>query len=445
MRDIALTVVIVVLLAALFRHPVMGAYLWAWLSLMNPHQMTYGFARQVGYAQIVAIATMVVFVFTKQKQAPPATPITLVWAAFVLWMSFTSIFALNDGSLVLDRWIFVIKIQVMMAVTIMLVVNRAQLDVLIWVVTLSIAFFGIKGGIFTVLTGGSYHVWGPTNSMVESNNSLAVALVMLVPFMYYLHQVSTRWWVRWGLVFGIASTCFSILGSQSRGALLAVVAMAFFLALKSRHRVRLTLGLAVLLGLAVAFMPDAWVERMDTIREYQGESSAMSRVYSWTTLWNLALDRPIVGGGFRSDSVAIFELYRPRSQEFDIFSGQSWVAHSIYFQTLGEHGFVGFGLFVLLGVLTWRRAGMLARRTAGDPEFGHWVPVLMSMVQVSLVGFAVGGAFLSLAYFDLPYYIVAYVVMVDAMVRSAGRQRRAGAAASLDHAAARPVQHAAAP
>jgi hypothetical protein len=37
-------------------------------------------------------------------------------------------------------------------------------------------------------------------------------------------------------------------------------------------------------------------------------------------------------------------------------------------------------------------------------------------VQVSLVGFAAGGAFLSLAYFDLPYYLVAYVVLVHAIV-----------------------------
>lgn len=46
-----------------------------------------------------------------------------------------------------------------------------------------------------------------------------------------------------------------------------------------------------------------------------------------------------------------------------------------------------------------------------------WVPLLMRMVQVSLVGFAAGGAFLSLVYFDLPYYIVGYVVLVDATLR----------------------------
>ena len=52
-----------------------------------------------------------------------------------------------------------------------------------------------------------------------------------------------------------------------------------------------------------------------------------------------------------------------------------------------------------------------------DAELRTWVPLLMRMVQVSLVGFAIGGAFLSLVYFDLPYYIIGYVVLVDATLR----------------------------
>jgi hypothetical protein len=52
-----------------------------------------------------------------------------------------------------------------------------------------------------------------------------------------------------------------------------------------------------------------------------------------------------------------------------------------------------------------------------DETLKNWVPLLMNMTQASLVAFAVGGAFLSLAYFDLCYYIVAIVVLVDATVR----------------------------
>jgi len=67
--------------------------------------------------------------------------------------------------------------------------------------------------------------------------------------------------------------------------------------------------------------------------------------------------------------------------------------------------------------LSWMRAGKLALLTRDDAEFGPWVPLLMRMVQVSLIGFAVGGAFLSLVHFDLPYYILSFVILVDATVR----------------------------
>ena len=50
----------------------------------------------------------------------------------------------------------------------------------------------------------------------------------------------------------------------------------------------------------------------------------------------------------------------------------------------------------------------------------------MRMVQVSLAGFAVGGAFLSLAHFDLSYYIISFAVLVDATLRE---QQKAGTAA----------------
>ena len=75
-------------------------------------------------------------------------------------------------------------------------------------------------------------------------------------------------------------------------------------------------------------------------------------------------------------------------------------------------------LVLLLGAVTWLSAGRLARQSKDDPEFGSWMPLLMRMVQVSLVGYGAGGAFLSLAYLDLPYYIMGFVVTAAALVRN---------------------------
>lgn len=423
MRDLILTAIVVGLLGMTLRSPVVGAYLWAWLSMMNPHKLTYGFAFSMPFAQLAAVVTLLMAVASKQRRPLHMNAIVLILLLMLGWMGVTSFFAISPREEVLDRVVFVTKVQVMLLVTWMLVQSAQQIRTLIWVTTLSLTFYGIKGGVWTLLTGGAGRVWGPPGGLIQGNNELAIALVICVPLLYFLYQTETRRWVRWFLVFDMVSCAFSILGSQSRGALLALVVMAGFLGLKSKHRLRATVIAALLILSAVAFMPESWMQRMDTINEYKQDTSAMSRIWTWKTLWAAAVDRPLIGAGFAADSHLVFSRYAPQGPEWEEFAGQVYVAHSIYFQMLGEHGFVGLGLFLALGIASWVKAGQVSRLAAQLPELAPWVPILMNMVQVSLIGFAVGGAFLSLAYFDFPYYVIGYVVLADALVRkvAAGR------------------------
>ena len=48
----------------------------------------------------------------------------------------------------------VIKIQLMIFVTLILMQSKERINQLVWVMALSIAFYGVKGGIFTITTGG---------------------------------------------------------------------------------------------------------------------------------------------------------------------------------------------------------------------------------------------------------------------------------------------------
>lgn len=423
MRDIAITLVIAGLLPFILRTPRLGAYAWAWVSMMIPHRLTYGFARTLPFAQAIALTTLLGMLFTKERRPFPINGITVTLIVFLLWMSFTSLFALNTPDIVLDRWIMVMKIQLMLFATLMLVRGRKHIEELIWVVTFSIGIYGVKGGIWTLSTGGGGRVWGPPGGIIEGNNELGLALVMLMPFMYYLLQTSAKRWLRYGLIFCMVTTCFAILGTQSRGAMLALVSMAFVLGIKGKYPIRTSLGLVILLSVAFVFMPDSWSGRMETIQTFDQDTSAMSRIYTWKTLWNLALDRPLVGAGFATDNPLVFSLYAPPEGAGVYTAGGVFVAHSIYFQALGEHGFPGLAIYLLLGFVTWFKAARIARQTQDDPEFGPWVPLLMRMVQVSLAGFAVGGAFLTLVHFDLPYYIVGYVVLVDATLRERATEK----------------------
>ena len=418
MRDLVLLVILVALVPMIFRRPYIGALAWAWVSLMSPHRLAYGFASTLPYAMVIAVATLAVLPMTKQKYPMPKNAIVTLIILFVCWMSFTTLFAINpDSEGVMYAWRQSLKTHLMLLVTLVLIRGRDQIEKLVWVLVVSIGFYGTKGGYFTIITGGSFRVWGPSGTFIEGNNELALALVTLVPLMYYLVAVSKNPWVRRGLWMSMVLCVFSILGSHSRGALLAILAMAFFLVIKSNRPFLLAICVSAVLGVAVLSMPTEWTERMETIQEYQSDGSAQSRINTWYTIWNMAVDRPFVGAGYRVGSDLLYQRYSPKAVT------KSFDSHSIYFQALGEHGFVGLGLYLLLGLVTWRKAARLAKECAKGPE-SAWVPILMHMVQVSMIGFAAGGAFLGLLHYDFPYYLAGLVVLVGATVEA---DRRAAA------------------
>ena len=185
--------------------------------------------------------------------------------------------------------------------------------------------------------------------------------------------------------------------------------MSFFLWLKSNQKLRIGLALLILFPLVLSFMPAKYMERMDTITTYEQDESALGRINAWKMAFNLASDRPLVGGGYEIYEPAIFARYAPNPKDIH-------AAHSIYFQVLGEHGFVGLFIYLALAGLTWRYGNWIVRNTANHPEL-RWASDLATMLKVSLLGFAVGGAFLSLLYFDVPYYLVVAMVATKILVQ----------------------------
>ncbi len=185
------------------------------------------------------------------------------------------------------------------------------------------------------------------------------------------------------------------------------------LVLKSSHRLALLLGLLILAPAAVTFMPAKWIDRMRTIETYQEDGSAMGRINSWTMAFRLANDRPL-GGGFEAGTPETFERYAPNPT--GVLS-----AHSIYFQVLGEHGWIGLVLFLLIWMLTWWDASWIVRRSKKNPDL-KWALQLAAMVQVSLTGYLVSGAFLNLAYWDMPYYLMLAVTITRYVVAETLRE-----------------------
>lgn len=401
MRDIAVTVIVFGVLLMVFKHPHYGIYLWSWLSYMNPHKQTWGFAFDFPFAQITAIVTILAYLFSRESKRINWTPELTILLLFNLWMIVTTIFSFFPP-LAWEQWNKVWKIQLMTLVTLMLITNVRRLNGFIWIIALSIGYYGVKGGIFTIATGGSYRVWGPEGTFIGGNNEIALALIMIIPLIRYLHLQETRRWLRYALAAAMVLCALSAIGSQSRGALLAILAMGGYLWLKSRSK--LITGMYALIAVLVIamVMPAEWYERMNTIRDYQEDTSALGRINAWHVAFNVAMER-ITGGGFEMFLPPVFSHYAPNP--LDVHD-----VHSIYFEVLGEHGWIGFILWASVGLLAWVRAGRVIRSCKGEPNL-KWAADLAGMVQVSMIGYAAGGAFLGLAYFDLYYHLIVMILV----------------------------------
>ena len=67
MRDVLLTLLVFGSLPFILKRPHIGVLVWAWLSYMNPHRLTWSFAYDMPFAQIVAITLLIALFSTKEK------------------------------------------------------------------------------------------------------------------------------------------------------------------------------------------------------------------------------------------------------------------------------------------------------------------------------------------------------------------------------------------
>jgi putative inorganic carbon (HCO3(-)) transporter len=400
MRDLAILALLSIGCIWSLRQAWVGAMMWTLVSLGSPHAY-FGYAA-AGWPVSMAVAgcTIVGLLVTKERVNPFAHPVMVLYAALTLWMAIGLPLSFAPD-LCYEPFERTVKIAVMLVLTVALIDTRKKLEVFIWVNTFSLGFYGIKGGIFTLTSGGSSIVLGPGGFTLE-NNAFALAEIVVLPFFRYLQLQSQSKWARRALGVCMALVAISALGSQSRGALLGLIAMTGYFWLKSRNKFAWGVGLILAGVFVLAVMPDSYWARMNTINDYEEDSSSQGRINSWWAAFNIANDN-ITGGGFRTNIPWVYERYAPNPKML-------YVEHSIYFQMLGEFGWIGLFLFLSLGAWTWVNSKRMIYLGKSSPDL-QWAVNLGAMIQVSMIGFAVTGAFLSMALFDLPYNIMAMATL----------------------------------
>ena len=401
MRDVIVTLIVFGSLPFILRRPFVGVVMWTWLGLMNPHRLAWGFATHLPFAFIVLAATLLGMLLTRARLRLPLRLEVLVLALFLLWMWVSTTQALFPEPAWL-QWSKVWRIQIGVLLTLLLTRNRQQIEWLVWTAAVSLGFYGVKGGFWTLLHGGVNRVYGPPGGFIGGNNEIGLALLMTAPLIWYLAQQASRPALRYALYAAAFLTLVAVVGTHSRGAFLGLLVMGLMMFIKAKRRLLPAL-LALVFALALPlFAPQSWFDRMHSIGNYEGDRSAMGRIDSWRKAVVIAGQR-LTGGGFE---VLVWSAAHD--------------AHSIFFEVLAEQGYPGLVLFLTLILLAWRRAGGIRRRCRGDPARARDAE-LAAMLQVSLAGYLTAGAFLGLAYFDFLYLLIALILCLDAQVLPAPR------------------------
>lgn len=401
MRDYVLTAIIFAIVPICLVRPWLGIIAWYWIGIMNPHRHTWDFAYTMPFALMVGGATLLGAVFARDRRPIPWNRELVLIAILMMYFTFTTFFAWVP-SYAWVQWEKVLKIIFMTFVATMFIYGHNRIRTLMWTIVICIGFYGVKGFFFVLRSGGAERVQGPENSFIDGNTFIGLAFNMVVPLMIFLAREEQKPWLKRLLyamaVLSIVSTIFT----YSRGAYLGLIVILPLIFLTARRKVIAACILIPAVLIAPLVLPDSIFKRADKIENYEQDGSANQRLQSWTVAWNIAKENPLTGAGFEFEYTERDRWFQYGDEQYNWAIQRTSAAHSIYFQILGQHGFVALLLFLalLLGtLLSLNRTKKRALATADT----SWVASYASGVQVGLIGYMVSGAFLSSAYFDLAW------------------------------------------
>jgi putative inorganic carbon (hco3(-)) transporter len=404
MRDLLLVASLLYLVPVAIVRPWVGVLGWFWVSYFVPHSLTWGFGRRLPVAALIGGATLLGFVFSRDRKSLPGTSSVILMLAFAVHMTITSALAFNP-ELSWIKWNWVAKGFLMTFVTLCLFQDAAKLRSLYMVPAICLGLYGLKSVLYVIRTAGGSRVSGPEFSFFADNNEFGLAVCMAMPLMLYLSRDEKRPWVKRLLRVLFMASIVAVLFTYSRGAFLGLTTLLTVLIWRSPWRLRFATAVVAVALVAVPLAPQALKDRIASIREQESaetrDGSVAGRIQAWTTAWHIATAHPFAGEGFRA-------LWN--QEMWDEYYGYNYFAvrdvHSLYFEVLSEHGFVGLGLYLAIMASALVTLAGVRRKWKGHPEYGY-LSRYAEMNQLALYPYLIAGAFLSFAYFDLYFLLVA--------------------------------------
>ena len=419
MRDLFILFFLLFLFAAAFKRPFLMTLGYLYVDLVQPQQVSYYLINSVPISLIFGASAVLFYVLFDDKRRLHFGRIQALMLLFLAWVTVTTFNALLP-ELAWAKWDPAWKAIGFGAFLPFVLRTRQRIEAAILVVVLSVATLTITGGIKTLLGGGGY---GMMRLLVDSNTGLyegstssavAIAVIPLILYLYQHNQIVPKSRLTLLVTIGLIFAALLIpIGAEARTGLVCIAALGGLLFLRVKHKLAYAAVAAALAIAVIPFLPESFTGRMSTIKTYEADNSASTRLAVWGWTLDFVKEHPF-GGGFYVYRINQIEVAtHKRTGEGGIVSEQTRVVadrarafHSAYFEVLGEHGYPGLAIYLaMLGTALWQLRSINKRFRASVDD--HWLADLARSVSHSLIIFMVGSLFVGIAFQSTLYYLLA--------------------------------------
>ena len=411
MRDLVVLLFFLGILPLALSNAFVAFLLWTWTGLAAINSYLYGFMADMPVVQVFAGITLALVMIPSMRAGKVyrSSGVVLIFILMIFHGLFSATFAYPDLP---HNW----TIFSNMAKTILLclfmplfITNRNRVNIYVMLIAGAVCFHGLLDGLKFISSGGNHNASGIPK--FGDNNHYAMVLLMAIPLLMYIFRYASAKSLRLVASICLLLTFFAVLATQSRGSLITLTVIGLWLIFMSKRKLMGLFIAAMLVILTLQFAPTHWFERMDTIKTADEDRSFMGRVTAWKRASAIALENPVLGGGYHAgQGISIYEQFRHKQGLLGFVdtpdTGYAAATHSIYFEILGDLGFVGLLIFLAALASVFYNRRRILRRVTADPARLEWAADLSNFIAAGIIAYMVGGAALSAAYFELPYYLI---------------------------------------
>lgn len=427
MRDLVFIAFLAAFMGLGFRRPFIFVLAYAYIDIVSPQRLSYFLLNSIPISLIAFVLTLGAWVFMDDKGGSRFTWRQGLMLAMLVYCGYTTAHA--DFPLEAQaKWDWVWKALVFAIFLPLTLRTKLRIEALSLVMVLCASSIIITGGIKTLLSGGGY---GVLNLMVDNNAGLyegsiiSTVAIAIIPLILYLSNWGTIFPADWRVKLFAIGLCFACLlipiGTEARTGLVCAAFLLLLMLLHAKRRILYGALLGISGLMAIPFLPSSFTSRMDTIQNYQADQSASTRVAVWKWTWEYVQEHPL-GGGFEAylQNSLRYEAKKVegdgpvQSVEQQVITDKGRAYHSSYFEMLGEQGFPGLFMWLLLNFGTVLRMEIVRRRfrKRSEPDMQWVAPYALAMQQGHLV-YLVGSLFVGIAFQPFIFMLIALQIGLD--------------------------------